>query len=107
MLQAEVGSTRPPIFYMRHSISMKRRRHTLAEAAMHSGDSARQTTCGAAVLIKVFAHRSKHRAKHVRRQHAGVGVVARAVIAREQRERPDLGPAAMAERRRRAFRAQR
>ena len=48
--------------------------------------------------IQISAHARKHRAKHLRRQHAGVGVVARAVIAGEQRERPDLRAAAMAER---------
>ena len=57
--------------------------------------------------VEVVAHCSKHRAKHLRRQHAGVGVVARAVIAREQRERADRSAAAMLEGRRRALGAER
>src|SRR4051795_13324316 len=58
-------------------------------------------------FVEVLAHCSKHRAKHLRRQHAGVGVVARAMIAREQRERADRGAAAMLEGRRRALVAER
>ena len=40
----------------------------------------------AASRSQVLAHRGEHRAEHLRRQHAGVGVVARAVIAAEQRD---------------------
>ena len=43
--------------------------------------------CGVAAGIEVAAHRREHRAEHLRRQHAGVGVVARAVIAVENGER--------------------
>ena len=48
--------------------------------------------------VQIGAHARKHLAKHLRRQHAGIRVVARAVIAAEERERPELRAAAVAER---------
>src|SRR5690349_17622882 len=40
--------------------------------------------------VEILPQVLEHGAEHLRRQHAGVGVVARAVIAREQRERADV-----------------
>ncbi len=48
--------------------------------------------------VEVGAHGSEHGAEHVGRQHAGVRVVARAVIAIEQREPADRVPRAVRER---------
>src|SRR6185503_15448640 len=48
-------------------------------------------------LAEMFTHCSEHGPEHLRRQHAGVGVVAGAVIAREQGEAADFRRAAMAE----------
>ena len=50
---------------------------------------ARRLQRGVLTFIEMLAHCSKHRAEHLRRQHAGVGVVARAVIAAEQGKRTD------------------
>src|SRR6266446_10833721 len=44
------------------------------------------TICSLSSVIQIASHRRKDRAEHVRSQHAGVGVVTRAVIAVEQRE---------------------
>ena len=40
----------------------------------------------------MLAHSGEDRAKHIRREYAGVGVVARAVIAVEKRQGADIGP---------------
>jgi hypothetical protein len=53
---------------------------------------------GRSTMREVSAHAREHRAKHVGRQHAGVRVVARAVIAVEERQRADRVPGAMRER---------
>ena len=66
--------------------------------------SAEEVVALASQCVEVGAHRREHRAEHLRRQHAGIGVVARAVIAAEQRDGADVGLAAMAERRGRALR---
>jgi peroxiredoxin len=51
--------------------------------------------------IQISADRPEHGAKHLRRQHTGIRVVARAVIAVEQRELADRMHCAVHERRRR------
>ena len=53
----------------------------------------------AASIFEILPHVPEHGAEHLRRQHAGVRVVARAVIAREQRHVADSCAAAMLERR--------
>ena len=54
--------------------------------------------------VEISAHRREHVAEHLRRQHAGVGVVARAVIAaKTASSAPIVVPRAMAERRGRAL----
>src|SRR3954465_6332981 len=51
-------------------------------------------------LVQIGPHARENTPEHVGRKHAGVGVVARAMIAVEKRKAADCVPCAMRERRR-------